>query len=87
MWLRTCPEHTIQVGDLGEARVMGVQGNAATWLSHGHAVVVWIGEGLALQRGPVAQHRQPCLWEALCREANLTTHPKQLADTPGNCRL
>ena len=65
-WARTCPEHAVKVGDLREARVVGFQGNATGRLGHRHAVVVRVGKGVALQRGPVAQHWQPRCWEALC---------------------
>ena len=71
IWAPTRPEHAIQVGDLREARVVGVQGNAAGRLGHCHAVVVRVGKGVALQRGPVAQYWQPRFWEALCGSPRL----------------
>ena len=80
---RTCPEHAVKVGDLREARVVGVQGNAAGRLGHCHAVVVRVGKGVALQRGPVAQHWQPRFWEALCKIRRMSLVPQR---QQSNCR-
>ena len=80
IWAGTCPEHSIKIGDLCEARVMGVQGNAAGRLGHCHAVVVRIGKGIALQGGPVAQHWQPCSWEALCKAPDYNVYHRHCTE-------